>query len=419
MNPIATRLLNQQLSSPQFSDPADVVRHMGAIQAQEYRMMRWAVAMRTRKPSSRAFKLAFDNGQIIRLHLMRGTWQLVAAEDYWPLLQLCAPKAISVIHGWMRSNHVSIGDDELARIRDILVQTAADMGSAVKEDFAHALAARGISIDDHRLSYHLRISELEGILCSGELLPMKATYALAEHKVGPRVPVDRDEALLLLARKYFHSRQPATLEDFVWWSGLNIGHCRRGIELMGDAIHKMKWKGRDFYVTEDCRTRGFRKGRYLLIPQNSILYGKYNSSISYAQSRAQIVWERLIRPDGYALDLGGQNASDAKGASGVKGFINDHPLAYVKAILLMSVFSAVNTEFTGVGKYTDNQYAQNAAANAQQITAQLGEKLIDRAMNVQPTIKIPAGKKINIITNQTFSLPPVPMVPVTQRYIRQ
>lgn len=160
-------------------------------------------------------------------------------------------------------------------------------------------------------------------------------------------------------------------------------------------------------------------GRYLLIPQNSILYGKYNSSISYAQSRAQIVWERLIRPDGYALDLGGQNASDAKGASGVKGFINDHPLAYVKAILLMSVFSAINTEFTGVGKYTDNQYAQNAAANAQQITAQLGEKLIDRAMNVQPTIKIPAGKKINIITNQTFSLPPVPMVPVTQRYIRQ
>ncbi len=266
MNPIATRLLNQQLISPQFSDPADVVRHMGAIQAQEYRMMRWAVAMRTRRPSSRAFKQAFDRGKIIRLHLMRGTWQLVAAEDYWPLLQLCAPKAISVIHGWMRSNHVSIGDDELARIRDILVQTAADMGSAVKEDFAHALAERGISIDDHRLSYHLRMAELEGTLCSGELLPMKATYALSEQRVGPRVAVDRDEALLLLTRKYFHSRQPATLEDFVWWSGLNIGHCRRGIELMGDAIHKMKWKGRDFYVTEDCRTRGFRKGRYLLIP---------------------------------------------------------------------------------------------------------------------------------------------------------
>ena len=92
MNPIATRLLNQQLICPQFSDPADVVCHMGAIQAQEYRMMRWAVAMRTSKPSSKAFKQAYDSGRIVRLHLMRGTWQLVASEDYWPLLQPVCPQ---------------------------------------------------------------------------------------------------------------------------------------------------------------------------------------------------------------------------------------------------------------------------------------------------------------------------------------
>ena len=266
MNPVASRLLNQQLISPQFDDPAQVVSYMGAVQAQEYRMMRWAVAMRTRKPSSCAFKEAFDSGQIIRLHLMRGTWQLVSAGDYWPLLQLCAPKALAVIHGWMRSNRVSIGEDEVARIRDILVQTAADKGSAVKEDFVMALAARDIRMDEHRLSYHLRMAELSGTLCSGELLPMKATYALSEQKVVPRTATSRDEALLLLTRKYFQSRQPATLEDFVWWSGLNIGDCRRGIALMGDAIHTVKWQGRTFYVTDDCRTRGFRKGRYLLIP---------------------------------------------------------------------------------------------------------------------------------------------------------
>jgi len=266
MNPVASRLLNQQLISPQFDDPAQVVSYMGAVQAQEYRMMRWAVAMRTRKPSSCAFKQAFDSGHIIRLHLMRGTWQLVSAGDYWPLLQLCAPKALAVIHGWMRSNRVSIGEDEVARIRDILVQTAADKGSAVKEDFVMALAARDIRMDEHRLSYHLRMAELSGTLCSGELLPMKATYALSDQKVVPRTATSRDEALLLLTRKYFQSRQPATLEDFVWWSGLNIGDCRRGIALMGDAIHTVKWQGRTFYVTDDCRTRGFRKGRYLLIP---------------------------------------------------------------------------------------------------------------------------------------------------------
>ena len=62
--------------------------------------------MRTKKPSLKAFKKAFDGGQIIRLHLMRGTWQLVSAEDYWPLLDLCAPKAIAVTKGWMSSNKI-------------------------------------------------------------------------------------------------------------------------------------------------------------------------------------------------------------------------------------------------------------------------------------------------------------------------
>ena len=71
MNPIAIRLLNQQLASPQFSDPAELVSHLGAVQAQEYRLMRWAVAMRTKKPSTKDFKKTFDSGKIVRLHLMR------------------------------------------------------------------------------------------------------------------------------------------------------------------------------------------------------------------------------------------------------------------------------------------------------------------------------------------------------------
>ena len=109
MNPVAIRLLNQQLIAQQYSNPAEVVRYMCAMQAQEYRMMRWAVAMRTRKPSHKAFKQAFDEGQIIRLHLMRGTWQLVCAEDYWSMVALFAPKAIAVTKGWMSSNKICIG----------------------------------------------------------------------------------------------------------------------------------------------------------------------------------------------------------------------------------------------------------------------------------------------------------------------
>ena len=265
-NPATIRLLNQQLVAPQFSDPAELVGYMGAMQAQEYRMMRWAVAMRTQKPSAKAFKQAFDNGRIIRLHLMRGTWQLVAAEDYWMMIDLCANKAIAVTKGWMSSNKISIPDEELTKVRDILAQTAADLGSATKEDFVSALAEKDIRMDDHRLSYHIRMAEMSGTLCSGNLLPMKATYALTANKVKTKEKTDRDEALMLFTRKYFQSRQPATLEDFVWWSGLNISDCRKGIALLGNSIRVERWRGRDFYLTETCRIRGFRKGKFLLIP---------------------------------------------------------------------------------------------------------------------------------------------------------
>ena len=143
MNPIAIRLLNQQLIAPQFNTPTEVVRYMGAMQAQEYRMMRWAVAMRTRRPSFKAFKKAFDEGQIIRLHLMRGTWQLVSAEDYWSMIDLFAPKAIAVTKGWMSSNKIAIPDEELMRVREILVRTAAEKRSVTKDDFVLALAEKG------------------------------------------------------------------------------------------------------------------------------------------------------------------------------------------------------------------------------------------------------------------------------------
>lgn len=266
MNPISIRLLNQQLMAPQFSKPEEVVAHFGAVQAQEYRMMRWAVAMRTKRPSEKNFAKAFNAGKIIRLHLLRGTWQLVSGEDYWWMLELCGPKARQVISGWMSSNKISLPDDEIACIRKIFIETAEEKGSVTKEDFEEALIAKGISISNQRLSYHIRFAELDGVLCSGDLLPMKASYALAAKKVPLQPHMERDETLRLLAQKYFQSHQPATLEDFVWWSGLGINDCRKAIALLDDNIFIEKYKGREFYLLNDCRTRGFHKGEYLLIP---------------------------------------------------------------------------------------------------------------------------------------------------------
>src|SRR5574344_1457158 len=108
INPVAIRLLNQQLISPQFNNPTEIVSHMGAMQAQDYRMMRWAVAMRTKKPSEEAFRKAYDSGQIIRMHLMRCTWQLITADDYQWMLPLSFPKSMAAMKGWMKANKITI-----------------------------------------------------------------------------------------------------------------------------------------------------------------------------------------------------------------------------------------------------------------------------------------------------------------------
>lgn len=266
MDPVKYRVLNQQLAAPQFLDPVQLVSYMGAMQAQEYRLMRWAVAMRTKKPSSEAFRKAYDSGGIIRQHLMRGTWQLIAGQDWRWMMDLCVPKARAVITGWMHANHIDIPEEEQNQIREILLQTAADKGSVTEQDFNQALLEKDIVMDKHRLSYHIRFNELTGHLCSGNLDPKKATYSLASAKIKDSLALDRDESLALLTRKYFQSRCPATFEDYVWWSGLSTGDCRGGIGLIKDELHVEKWKGYEFYVHETCRTRGFRKDSNLLIP---------------------------------------------------------------------------------------------------------------------------------------------------------
>lgn len=266
MNPISTRLLSQHLYSPIFNNPKDVVSHLCCIQAQEYRQMRWAVAMRMKNPSNIRFNESFNSGEIIRLHLLRGTWQLVSAEDYSWLLPLFADKSRRIIQGWMSANHISISDKEYDDILGFIVNFVKEKRSVNRDEINEMLIEKGIFIDKHRLSYHIRMAELSGILCSGDLHPMKATYSLSEEKIARREYITGDEALARLADKYFSSRSPATIEDFVWWTGLNKGECLKAIDLIKDNLQCEKYKDRFFYVHDKARTRGFRKGKSLLLP---------------------------------------------------------------------------------------------------------------------------------------------------------
>lgn len=222
--------------------------------------------MRMRRPSAETFRKAFDAGDIIRLHLLRGTWQLVSRDDYPWMLCLFADKAERAIRGWMKANRVTIDDNERHAIRDILVDECVAKGSATKDDFASALTRSGINMDAHRLSYHIRLAEISGTLCSGCLTPMRATYALAEMRVGMNVQMEKDEMLAMLARKYFQSHSPATFDDYLWWSGLTAAECRRGMDALGTELSMERWNGYELYIHESCRRRGFRKGKSLLLP---------------------------------------------------------------------------------------------------------------------------------------------------------
>ena len=179
--------------------------------------MRWAVSMRTRRPSGKAFEKAYNDGRIIRTHLLRTTWQLLAGEDLGWMLKLCRRKALAGLRGWMHANGVDIPAEEEKRISGIFGEALAGHGSVQKEFLAEALRERDIQMTEQRFSYHLRLAELSGLLCSGDLHPTKRTLALAAEKVRNSLVLSHEEALALLTRKYFRSHSPATLEDFVWW----------------------------------------------------------------------------------------------------------------------------------------------------------------------------------------------------------
>ena len=317
MNPISARLLNQQLICPRFSAPHDVVEWMGAMQAQDYRMMRWAVEMRTRRPSAKAFEKAFNEGRIVRTHLFRTTWQLVAGEDLRWMLELCRESAMRGLRSWMKTNNVFIPEAEQSAVQQVFVDVLSRSRVALKSDFAAALEARDMSMPDQWLSYHIRLAEYAGLLCSGDLLPLKKSYALVAEKLPAAGTAVREEALALLARKYFRSHAPATLEDFSWWSGLGLIECKKGIDALSTELVKERWKGLGFFLHEDSRTRGFRSGCvHLLPPYDEYLIGYKSRHVAlhpdhshHAHNSSGIFWPVVLQ-DGEVV--GNWSASSGK-----------------------------------------------------------------------------------------------------------
>ena len=273
MNIPNIRLLNQQLVAPEFTDVHDLVAYMGMLQAQEYRMMRWAVGIRMKRPSMAAFRSAYNSGRIVRTHLFRCTWQLVAAEDLRWMLKLCADRNKAAINGYTAYQGRAIDECEYDRANSLIRQALAGCRSTTKTKLVERLAELGLSDTAHAMSIFLRRAELDGIICSGELDGKESTYALIDGRIPPAEEPSREEAVAMLARKYFRSHSPATLEDFTWWTNLNVGECRAAIDALHNELTEEKYNGTTYYIHQDCRTRGCRRQTLLLPSYDEYLLG--------------------------------------------------------------------------------------------------------------------------------------------------
>lgn len=252
------RLQNQQLLNPLFRKPKELVSWMGAMQAQNYPMVKWAVGMRLKSATIQTVEKALRDGEILRTHVMRPTWHLVAAEDIRWMLKLSAQRIKSANDSFAKGWDLEITDELYMKSYNLLEQILAGNKSLTKQEITGHFCRSGILAepDNNRMTRFMARAEQEGIICSGEDKGGKCTYALLEERVPPMPEITKDEALARLARSYFRSHAPAVLQDFIWWSGLPISDARQAIYLIASELTEEQWQGETWYIHVDSRTRG-------------------------------------------------------------------------------------------------------------------------------------------------------------------
>lgn len=260
------RLAGQQLAAPRFDTPKELVSWMGAIQAQDYAMARWAVGMRLKPATARSVGEAFARGEILRTHVMRPTWHLVAAEDIRWMLKLSARRIRSANESLTRGRQLEITEKLHSRCNRLLEKMLAGNKSLTKQQIGEELNRQGIAADTPRLTRLLMHAETEGVVCSGPVCSGRQTYALLEERVPPAPELHPDEALAKLATAYFRSHAPAALQDFVWWSGLSVTEARHAVGLVGRSLTVERFGQRELFVHESCNAAETSAVRLHLLP---------------------------------------------------------------------------------------------------------------------------------------------------------
>jgi Winged helix DNA-binding domain len=233
---LAERLRAQVLTGVRPTDPVEAVCRVGALQAQDPRALRLAIRARTTGVDARAVqRVLAEPGRLVVTWLMRGTLHAVPAGDLPWLLALLRPARSS---GRTRRLALGLDDHVLDTALPIAVELLA-AGPLTRSELADQLRAAGVPLGPGQAPAHLlSVAAREGLVCRGPDRDGEPTYVrLSDWLPGaePVEPIERDDALARLARRYLAGHGPAGAADLAAWSGLPLRDARTGLGALAAA----------------------------------------------------------------------------------------------------------------------------------------------------------------------------------------
>lgn len=158
------RLINQHLLKPKHSSASKLVSYLGAVQAQDFAMSKWAIGVRTLDATQKKVEAALNKGSILRTHVLRSTWHLVNAEDIYWMLELTAYN----IKAKMRTNEKKLGITEalFKKSNSIIEKALSNNEQLNRDELTQLFNKHKIAVNENRLSHFLVRAELDAIICS-------------------------------------------------------------------------------------------------------------------------------------------------------------------------------------------------------------------------------------------------------------
>ncbi|MFL5487187.1 MAG: winged helix DNA-binding domain-containing protein [Gemmatimonadaceae bacterium] len=291
---------------PPLKTATEVVARLGAVQSQDYGGAKWGVAQRTDSLTDAQIEKEIDDGEIVRTHVLRPTWHFVAAADIGWMLALTAPRVHAANAYWYRWLEV---DDVVARrSRSVLTKALRDGKQLTRAELGQELARAKVQTETpQRLACIVMRAELDGLICSGPRRGKQFTYALLEERVTESTALEREAALFELARRYFMTRGPATVDDFAWWSGLTKADAKRAAEAAATHLAHESIDGRSYWFPPETRPLRVSAPMSHLLPNyDEYIVGLKDRSAFGARLASGGVTPRTSALLGNALVINGQ-----------------------------------------------------------------------------------------------------------------